>query len=273
LLLPATPVGHPTDAHGPEQSMGGQPRRLIAGADDEDAISRHRGHVSMGGGDDGDRFQDSQKSGNQDAGVVFDTDLVAVTLRAEADGAVEIPGANRGEMLAIARALVSGLKVMLLDEPSQGLAPLIVPELARVIRLLCDEGVTILLVEQNMKPAEAVADELHMVKGRMAYRATPPSSAPKRRPFGPAFSPFDVDLKENTGSSEVRPARDPWGSATKDRVTYRSPLPSLSGRAEEALHRRIALRSDSNEKRAPPSTRRILSCCPGRILPCWSGPW
>jgi branched-chain amino acid transport system ATP-binding protein len=78
------------------------------------------------------------------------------------------------QMLAIARALVSDPRVVLLDEPSQGLAPLVVRELAGVIQQLCSEGVTILLIEQNMKLAEAVANELHiMVKGRIVYGASP----------------------------------------------------------------------------------------------------
>ncbi len=78
------------------------------------------------------------------------------------------------QMLAIARALVTDPRVLLLDEPSQGLAPFVVRELARVIRGLAAEGVTILVVEQNLKLAEVVADRLFIVlKGRVVYEATP----------------------------------------------------------------------------------------------------
>ena len=76
------------------------------------------------------------------------------------------------QMLAIARALVIDPKVMLLDEPSQGLAPLVVQELTRLIAKLRNEGVSLLLVEQNLKLAEAVADVVYvMVKGQMVYSA------------------------------------------------------------------------------------------------------
>jgi branched-chain amino acid transport system ATP-binding protein len=76
------------------------------------------------------------------------------------------------QMLAVARALITDPTVMLFDEPSQGLAPLVVRELVGVIHRLRDEGVTVLLVEQNLKLAEAVGDIVYvMVKGRMMYRA------------------------------------------------------------------------------------------------------
>jgi len=77
------------------------------------------------------------------------------------------------QMLAVARALATDPQVMLLDEPSQGLAPLVVRELARVIARLREEGVTVLLVEQNLKFAESVADQVCMlVKGRSVYQGT-----------------------------------------------------------------------------------------------------
>jgi branched-chain amino acid transport system ATP-binding protein len=72
------------------------------------------------------------------------------------------------QMLAIARALVTEPKLVLLDEPSQGLAPKILQQLADTLRRLCTEGVTILLVEQNLNLTEQVAEHvLVMSKGRI----------------------------------------------------------------------------------------------------------
>ena len=63
------------------------------------------------------------------------------------------------QMLAIGRALMGNPRVLLLDEPSEGLAPLIVAEVGRTIRILKAEGQSIVLVEQNLKLALDVADQ------------------------------------------------------------------------------------------------------------------
>jgi branched-chain amino acid transport system ATP-binding protein len=68
------------------------------------------------------------------------------------------------QMLAIARALVGGPRLLMLDEPSLGLAPLMVDEIFAVIRRLKEEGATILLVEQNARKALQVADRAYVLE-------------------------------------------------------------------------------------------------------------
>ena len=68
------------------------------------------------------------------------------------------------QMLAVARALMLRPRLLLLDEPSLGLAPLVVASIFRTIRELRDEGVTILLVEQNAKQALQLADHAYVLE-------------------------------------------------------------------------------------------------------------
>lgn len=77
------------------------------------------------------------------------------------------------EMLVIGRALLGDPKLLLLDEPSEGLAPKVVEELGEVLAGLRDTGLSVILVEQNLRLAVGVADEVRcMVKGSFVYSAT-----------------------------------------------------------------------------------------------------
>ncbi|MFD1645434.1 ABC transporter ATP-binding protein [Haloarchaeobius litoreus] len=78
------------------------------------------------------------------------------------------------QMLAIARALVAGADLLLLDEPTEGLAPIIVERVADLVRELNEEGITVLLVEQNVAVASALADRVYILdKGTIVYEGTP----------------------------------------------------------------------------------------------------
>ena len=68
------------------------------------------------------------------------------------------------QMLAIARILRTGARLLLLDEPTEGLAPVIVQQIGRTIRELKNEGFTIVLVEQNFRFAASVADRHYVVE-------------------------------------------------------------------------------------------------------------
>jgi branched-chain amino acid transport system ATP-binding protein len=78
------------------------------------------------------------------------------------------------QMLATGRALVSQPRLMLMDEPTEGLSPLFVQEMGKLIRKLCEQGTAVLLVEQNLAFALAVADQVYvMSKGRIVHESTP----------------------------------------------------------------------------------------------------
>ncbi len=75
------------------------------------------------------------------------------------------------QMLAIARILRTGAKLLLLDEISEGLAPVIVQKLAETIRLLKSRGYTILMVEQNFRFAAPLADRFYVIEhGRVVMQ-------------------------------------------------------------------------------------------------------
>ena len=78
------------------------------------------------------------------------------------------------QMLAIARALLMNPKLILMDEPSEGLAPLIVREIGRIIRDVKNEGLSVLLVEQNLALGLSVADRCYVLnKGQIVYESSP----------------------------------------------------------------------------------------------------
>ncbi len=94
-------------------------------------------------------------------------------LRERQDRLAGILSGGEQQMLAIARALMARPRLLLLDEPSLGLAPMIVTQIFRTLRELKEEGKTIFLVEQNARQALQIADQGYVLeRGQIALQGT-----------------------------------------------------------------------------------------------------
>lgn len=111
------------------------------------------------------------------AGVRDDIDRMFVRFPRLKERIAQLAGTLSGgeqQMLAVARALMSRPRLLLMDEPSVGLAPLVVAEVFSIVKQLHAEGVTIFLVEQNAHMALKVAQHFYLMEqGRVSFSGTP----------------------------------------------------------------------------------------------------
>ncbi len=127
-----------------------------------------------------------QREAHWSVEAVFDT---FPRLRERAGNRAATLSGGERQMLAVGRALCANPDLLLMDEPTEGLSPFIVDELTRLIATLKGQGVSILLVEQNLDFALGVADWVHvMEKGRIVHQCAPlallADEAVKRRYLG-----------------------------------------------------------------------------------------
>lgn len=113
----------------------------------------------------------------RDRGIGADIDRMFVRFPRLKERSRQLAGTLSGgeqQMVAVARALMSRPRLLLMDEPSLGLAPIVVDEVFRIIASLKEDGTTVLLVEQNAHRALTVADHFYLVdRGRVSFSGKP----------------------------------------------------------------------------------------------------
>lgn len=114
------------------------------------------------------------------------------------------------QMVAVARAMMSAPRLLMLDEPSLGLAPKMVDELLAMVRRIADAGTTVLMVEQNVKKALAVADRGYVMERGVLVASGPAALLARSSVIREAY--LGVDTAGKTAAAGV-------GSAARHRAT------------------------------------------------------
>ena len=160
------------------------------------------------------------------------------------------------QMLAIARILRTGAKLLLLDEPTEGLAPVIVQQIGRTIREIKSRGFTVLLVEQNFRFAQTVADR-PLCDGARARRG----HGPQRRTRRVHGAPARVSRRLTPRTRDGRQA-----------MTTRTPDPDQSRWCRRARRPALAQRPRPGEEHHPHRlVVRLLGHLPRRDRPDRTG--
>ena len=95
-------------------------------------------------------------------------------LKEKANDRAALLSGGQQEMVAVARGLMARPKLLVMDEPCQGLSPIMVKEIASIIRDIHSDGMTILLVEHNVSIALGVADKVYILQnGAIRYEGNP----------------------------------------------------------------------------------------------------
>ena len=133
--------------------------------------------------------------------------LVLETFPRLAERASQLAGTLSGgeqQMLAIGRALMNQPKVLTLDEPSLGLSPLLARTILKIVRRFADEGVAVLVVEQNARQALAVADRAYVLEtGRVALEGKASDLAADERVQRAYLGGFETIAKEQESGEEA----------------------------------------------------------------------